>query len=79
LAQLTATPAPEFDVASRTLYRMAGVSGGMESPTVAAADRWAKSASRAAAKATRCLSVVRAVELRESGRLQRRPRYKVVG
>jgi hypothetical protein len=79
LARLTATPATECDLTSGRLDRVAGVPGGMEIPIGAAADRWAKSAGRAAAKAARYLSLVRAAELRGSLRSQGRPRYQVVG
>jgi hypothetical protein len=55
----------ESDVASGRLYRVAGIAGGMESPTGAAADRWAKSARRAATQAAKCLALVQAVERQE--------------
>ena len=79
LARLTATLATEFDVAPGRPYWAAVVPGGMESPIGSAADRWAMSAGRAAAKAAPCLSIVRAADLRGSVRSQGRSGYQVVG
>jgi hypothetical protein len=68
LARLTATLAIEADVASGRLYRVAGIPGGLETRMRAAAGRWAKSAGPAAVQAGKCLSLVEAVERRESER-----------
>jgi hypothetical protein len=79
LARITATMATESDVASRSLYRVAGIQGGLATRTGAAADRWAKSAGRATVQAAKALALVQAVERRESERSSERRRYKVVG
>jgi hypothetical protein len=60
-------------------YRVAGTRGGLAPPILAATDRWAKSAGRAATQAAKCLALVQAVERRESERSAGRTRYRVVG